>query len=135
MSDEVETPIEIVEETIADLSTAIRKVLKIAKGKDGLVRGIHEVVKALEQNKVKVCFLAATVNEDEYKKLISALCKEKQVPLVEVADNKKLGEWAGLCKIDKDGAARKVVGASCVAVTNFGEESLALKIRKGNAGV
>ena len=31
-------------------------------------------------------------------------------------DNKKLGEWAGLCKIDKDGKARKVVGCSCVVV-------------------
>jgi len=34
----------------------------------------------------------------------------------EVEDNKKLGEWAGLCKIDKDGKARKVVGCSCVVV-------------------
>jgi len=33
-----------------------------------------------------------------------------------VEDNKKLGEWAGLCKIDKDGKARKVVGCSCVVV-------------------
>jgi len=34
----------------------------------------------------------------------------------QVEDNKKLGEWAGLCKIDKDGKARKVVGCSCVVV-------------------
>lgn len=33
-----------------------------------------------------------------------------------VDDNKKLGEWAGLCKIDKEGKARKVVGCSCVVV-------------------
>lgn len=36
--------------------------------------------------------------------------------LVQVDDNKKLGEWAGLCKIDKEGKARKVVACSCVAV-------------------
>ena len=35
---------------------------------------------------------------------------------LQVDDNKKLGEWAGLCKIDKDGKARKVVGCSCVVV-------------------
>ena len=35
---------------------------------------------------------------------------------MQVEDNKKLGEWAGLCKIDKDGKARKVVGCSCVVV-------------------
>merc|ERR1719453_1936659 len=50
---------------------------------------------------------------------------EKNVPLVDVSDNKQLGEWAGLCKIDKDGLPRKVVGASCVCVTDFGEEGQA----------
>jgi ribosomal protein L7Ae-like RNA K-turn-binding protein len=34
----------------------------------------------------------------------------------QVDDNKKLGEWVGLCKIDKEGKARKVVGCSCVVV-------------------
>jgi len=38
------------------------------------------------------------------------------VLLFQVDDNKKLGEWAGLCKIDKEGKARKVVGCSCVVV-------------------
>ena len=35
---------------------------------------------------------------------------------VQVEDNKKLGEMVGLCKIDKDGNPRKVVGCSCVVV-------------------
>ena len=34
----------------------------------------------------------------------------------QVDDNKKLGEWAGLCKIDREGKARKVVACSCVVV-------------------
>lgn len=57
-----------------------------------------------------------------YKKLVQGLCSEKNVPLIDVPDNKSLGEWAGLCKIDKDGLPRKVVGASCVAIADFGEE-------------
>jgi small subunit ribosomal protein S12e len=127
--------IEIVqEETVTDLSSAIRKVLKVARGKDGVARGIHEVVKALESGRAKLVFLASSCNEDSYKKLIQALSKEKSVPVVEVADNKTLGEWAGLCKIDKDGAPRKVVGASCVAVTDFAEETLALNYLKTQAG-
>lgn len=35
----------------------------------------------------------------------------------------ELGEWVGLCKIDKDGKPRKVVKCSCVVVkVRFGEE-------------
>lgn len=34
----------------------------------------------------------------------------------QVDDNKKLGEWVGLCKIDREGKPRKVVGCSCVVV-------------------
>ena len=124
----VQTP--EVEEIVADLSTAIRKVLKISRSKDGVVRGIHEVVKSLETKKALIVFLASSVNDANYKKLVEALAKEKNVPVVEVADNKTLGEWAGLCKIDQDGAARKVVGASCVAVTDFGGDSLALTFLK-----
>ena len=36
--------------------------------------------------------------------------------ILQVDDNKKLGEWAGLCKIDKEGKARNVAGCSCVVV-------------------
>ena len=51
-----------------------------------------------------------------YVKLVEALCAEHQINLIKVDDNKKLGEWAGLCKIDREGKARKVVrrGLSCV---------------------
>lgn len=51
-----------------------------------------------------------------YKKLIIGLCKEHKVPLITVDDNKKLGEWAGLCKIDSAGKARKIVGCSCISI-------------------
>ena len=33
-----------------------------------------------------------------------------------VDDNTKLGEWVGLCKIDKEGKPRKVVKCSCVVI-------------------
>ena len=35
----------------------------------------------------------------------------------------KLGEWAGLCKIDQEGNARKVVKCSCAVVRNWGAET------------
>ena len=49
------------------------------------------------------------LNFIRYVKLVEALCAEHQINLIKVDDNKKLGEWAGLCKIDREGKARKVV--------------------------
>lgn len=46
----------------------------------------------------------------------------------QVADKKKLGEWVGLCKIDKEGNPRKIVGCSCVVVKDYGKESQALDV-------
>merc|ERR1712124_153776 len=73
--------------------------------------------------KAQVCFLAENCSEPAYKKLVQALCAEHNVSLIEVSDNKELGQWSGLCKIDKDGNPRKVTGASCVCITDYGEES------------
>ncbi len=41
-------------------------------------------------------------------------------------DRMKLGEWLGLCKM-KDGQARKVRGASSIAVRVYGEETAHLE--------
>lgn len=106
-------------------TSAIKEVLKNARARGSVVRGLHEVAKALESNAAKLVFLCESCNEPAYKKLIQALAKEKAVPLVMVADKKELGEWAGLCKMDKDGNARKVVGASSVVITNFGDDNSA----------
>mmetsp|Transcript_20143 Transcript_20143/g.53474 ORF Transcript_20143/g.53474 Transcript_20143/m.53474 type:complete len:139 (-) Transcript_20143:56-472(-) len=122
--DEEETiaaaPVE--EEEVTDLMTAVRKVLKNALVVDGVIRGLHEVAKHIDGSKAQVVFLAESCNEATYKKLVQGLCLEKNVPLIDVPDNKSLGEWAGLCRIDKDGLPRKVVGASCVCITEYGEE-------------
>ncbi|KAJ2344446.1 40S ribosomal protein S12, partial [Coemansia sp. RSA 2618] len=47
------------------------------------------------------------------------------IRVIKVPDSKKLGEMAGLCKIDREGTARKIVGASVVVVRQWGEESVA----------
>jgi len=70
-----------------------------------------------------LCVLATNCDEPGYGKLIEALCKEHRIDLMKVDDSKKLGEWAGLCKIDKEGQARKVVGCACVVVKDYGKET------------
>lgn len=35
---------------------------------------------------------------------------------IQVEDKEELGEWVGLCKIDKEGKPRKIVKCSCVVV-------------------
>jgi small subunit ribosomal protein S12e len=58
-----------------------------------------------------------------YKKLIQALCQEHGIPIIKVDSNQKLGEWAGLCKLDAEGKARKVVRCSSVVVRDWGKET------------
>ena len=63
--------------------------------------------------------LAENCDEANYVRIIEALCLEHQIPMLKIGDNKTLGEWAGLCKIDREGNARKVVGCSCVVVRSI----------------
>merc|ERR1712126_47038 len=110
---------------VMDVNTALPEVLKTALIHDGLARGIREAAKALDKRQAHLCVLANNCDEAMYVKLIEALCAEHGINLIKVDDNKKLGEWVGLCKIDKEGNARKVVGCSCVVVRDWGKESQA----------
>merc|ERR1719316_2344566 len=122
------------EEECTDLMTAVKRVLRNALVADGVICGLHGVAKHVDAGKAQVVMLAESCNEPAYKKLVQALCLEKSVALIDVPDTKSLGEWAGLCKIDKDGLPRKVVGASCVAVTDFGEEGQAYDFMMNHLG-
>merc|ERR1719225_2524682 len=83
-----------------DINTAIQEVLKQALIGDGLARGLREAAKALDKRQALLCILADNCDEPMYKKLVTALCQEHGIPLIKVDSNMKLGERAGLCKID-----------------------------------
>lgn len=131
---EVEAPAEVTTKEAAppkakmSIEDALQDVLKKALVHDGLARGLRECAKALDKREAHLCVLNESCTEAEYVKLIEALCAEHKINLIKVSDPKVLGTWAGLCKIDRDGQPRKVVGCSCVVVKEFGQESEALNI-------
>ncbi len=86
----------------------------------------HDLAAARAQG--QLCVLAEDCNQPDYKKLIEALCAEHNVSLLAVPEAKQLGQWAGLCKIDAEGEARKVVGCSSVVVTDYGDETPGLSV-------
>merc|ERR1712070_52109 len=117
--EEVEAPVAaepVVESEPLDRESALKRVLKNALAHDGLARGIRECARVLDKRRVHLCVLATNCSEPAYQKLIKALCTEHAINLMEV------GEWAGLCKIDAEGNARKVVSCSCVCITDYGEQ-------------
>ncbi|RCK64670.1 40S ribosomal protein S12 [Candida viswanathii] len=130
MSDvEQETVVEevVVEEQAGAITIedALKVVLRTSLVHDGLARGLREASKALSKREAQLCVLCDSVTEESIIKLVEALCNEpeEKIPLIKVSDAKLLGEWAGLCQLDREGNARKVVGASCVVVKNWGADS------------
>jgi len=107
---------------------ALQDVLKRSLVVDGLARGLRECAKALDRRQAHLCVLVETCTEKEYLRLVEALCGEHSINLIKVSDAKKLGEWAGLCKIDREGNSRKVVACSCVVVKDYGEDSEARNV-------
>merc|ERR1719209_632229 len=111
-----------------DINAALQEILKVSLIHDGLARGLRESVKALDKRQALLCVLANNCDEGMYVKLIEALCAEHGINLIKVDDNKKLGEWGGLCKIDKEGTARKVVGCSCCVIKDWGKTGQAHEV-------
>ncbi|CAE6513665.1 unnamed protein product [Rhizoctonia solani] len=137
MSDAGDAPVETTEVEVAQeapkgkmslILSDLQEVLKNALLHDGLARGLREAAKALDKRQAHLCVLVETCTEAEYIKLIVALCAEHNINLIKVGDAKVLGTWAGLCKIDREGNPRKIVGCSCVVVKDYGQESEGLNV-------
>lgn len=130
--DETVEVVEAVAEAVAsnepmDIMTALQQVLRKSLAHGGLARGLHEAAKAIEKH-AELCVLAQDCDQPDIIKLVEALCNERNVSLISVPKAKQLGEWVGLCKLDAEQQARKVVGCSCVVVKDWGEETPALAV-------
>jgi small subunit ribosomal protein S12e len=120
-----EVVVDVSEMSVQD---ALKDVLKKALIHDGLSRGLHECARALDRGSARLCCLAKDCENPEYLRLVRALCEERTVHLIMVDTRQQLGQWAGLCKIDPEGEATKVVPCSCAVVTDYGEQSQALTV-------
>ncbi len=78
----VEAEAKVEEEAPLDPQSALQKVLRTSLFHDGLARGLHEAVKALDRTEAHLCVLSSGCNEPAYVKLITALCKEHSIPMV-----------------------------------------------------
>merc|ERR1712008_666918 len=82
-----------------------------------------------DRQAVRICCLAKDCENEEYKKLIRALCTETDVSVIMVDSGKELGAWCGLAKLnEEDGSVKKAVRTSCAVITDFGEETKALTV-------
>merc|ERR1712110_459046 len=128
---ETETPMEGVEaapaaeekKVITDPMEALKEVLKTSLYHSSLARGLREVVKALDRKTAHLCVMSKSLDEPNYAKLVTALCKEHSVPLIKVKDSQTLGQWVGLCKYTEEGEPDKVVPCSSCVVKRWGEET------------
>ena len=119
-------PAPVVDEEPEDVEAALAIVIKKSIEVNGLIRGISQVARALDGRTAHLCILADDCEEEQYKKLIQALCAQNNIDLVRVPEKSKLAEWAGLVKRDRTGAVKKHFKCSCVAIRNFGETTKAL---------
>ena len=88
---------------ILNLFEAVRKSGKIRKG-------INEVTKAIERGNAKFVIYATDVSPAEIIMHLSYICKEKNIPCIQVGKKAELGAIAG---IDKS--------SSAIAITDAGE--------------
>lgn len=94
-------------------------IVEKARKSGKIEKGTNEVTKAIERGIAKLVVYASDVEPKEIVQHLPFLCKEKEIPCVEIDSKQKLGISAGLS-----------VGTSSVAVVEAGDSEkdiLALK--------
>lgn len=81
-----------------DLTTALQLVLRKSLAHGGLTRGLHEAAKVIEKHAAQLCVLAEDCDQQDYVKLVKALCADHNVKLITVPSAKTLGEWSGVSR-------------------------------------
>ncbi|MEM4397781.1 MAG: 50S ribosomal protein L7Ae [Candidatus Woesearchaeota archaeon] len=103
------------------MSEKAYEAVELARTTGKIKKGTNEVTKAIERGNAKLVVYAKDVNPPEIIMHLPLLCKEKNIPCVEVPSKEELGAAAGL-----------PLGTSSVAIIELGEASNLLKEFKTN---
>ncbi len=106
-----------------DILDKAYEAIEIARKTGKIKKGTNEVTKNIERGQAKFVAIAMDVNPKEVIMHLPILCKEKNVPFVEVPNKEDLGAAAGLD-----------VGTSSVAIVKEGDaksliEDISKKLR------
>lgn len=94
----------------------VLEMIEIARTSGKIKKGANEATKAIEKGNAKLVVYAADVSPKEVVMHLPLLCKEKNVPCVEITKKEDLGAAAGLA-----------VPTAAVAVVNEGEAKSAIQ--------
>lgn len=103
-------------EASKELQDKALEVVEAAKTTGKIKKGVNEATKAIERGIAKLVLVAKDVNPAEVVMHLAPLCREKNIPLIEVPSKEELGTAAGLA-----------VPTAAVAVVDEGEGKKALR--------
>ena len=83
-------------EASKDLINKAYEAVELAKKTGKIKKGANEATKAVERGTAKLVLVAKDVNPPEIIMHFPPLCKEKNIPLLEVPSKEELGAAAGL---------------------------------------
>lgn len=83
-------------EVTKDVLNKAYEAVELAKKSGKIKKGINEVTKAVERGDAKLVLVAKDVNPKEIIMHLAPLCKEKEIPYVEISSKEELGTAAGL---------------------------------------
>lgn len=97
-------------EATGELATKVYNLVEAVKADGRLRKGANEATKSIERGEAKLVISAGDVNPPEVIMHLPMLCREKNIPFVQVPAKAELGAAAGL-----------LVGTSAVAVALAGD--------------
>ena len=111
--------------------SAIQLVIQRALNVNGVLKGISETIKVMEQGRVKLVFLAEDCDNDKYKEVLKGLAEMHKVKIIEVESWENLKDY---CKLGLPSENIKKIAetkgkdakikprCSCASIVDYGEE-------------